>query len=76
MLDRRKFLGLMFGAACVPKDVLAGLVTPAPARAAIPWCTFAASTFIMFECEYTLATGKPLVRSHVYNRWLKEPSRG
>jgi hypothetical protein len=32
MIDRRGFLGLMLGAAVVPKDVLSGLATPEPVK--------------------------------------------
>lgn len=40
MLDRRSFLTALFGAAVAPKDVLAGIATPAPIKKAIEY-TFA-----------------------------------
>jgi len=35
MIDRRGFIGLMFGAAAAPKAVLDGLITPAPVMEAM-----------------------------------------
>lgn len=35
MLDRRGFLAAMLGVAVAPKDVLAGIATPAPIKKAI-----------------------------------------
>lgn len=35
MLDRRGFLAAMLGVAVAPKDVLSGLASPAPVKAAI-----------------------------------------
>lgn len=39
MLDRRGFLAAMLGVAVAPKDVLSGIASPAPVKAAMAdWC--------------------------------------
>jgi hypothetical protein len=62
MIDRRKFLGLMFGAAVVPKDVLAGLTTPAPVKDAFTKVykfTMPDGSVFVGYAQYTLAGGPP-----------------
>ena len=37
MMDRRSFLAALLGTAAAPKDVLAGIVTPAPVKKAVQY---------------------------------------